>query len=52
MGADLKPVIFPDSAVYSFNMVSIVLDAECAAAFDELTRTNRDDLIERHIIVS
>ncbi len=47
MGADLKPVIFPDSAVYSFNMVSIVLDAECAAAFDELTRTNRDDLIER-----
>lgn len=47
MGADVKPVIFPDSAVYSFNMVSIVLDAECAAAFDELTRTNRDDLIER-----
>jgi Asp-tRNA(Asn)/Glu-tRNA(Gln) amidotransferase A subunit family amidase len=47
MGADVTPVIFPDSAVYSFNMVSIVLDAECAAAFDELTRTNRDDLIER-----
>jgi Asp-tRNA(Asn)/Glu-tRNA(Gln) amidotransferase A subunit family amidase len=47
MGADVKPVIFPDSLVYTFDMVGIVLSAECAAAFDELTRTNRDDLIER-----
>jgi len=46
MGVELIPVQFPDS-LYSFNMVSIVLNAESAAAFDELTRDNRDDLIER-----
>jgi len=47
MGVTIVPVTFPDSAVYSANLVSIVLNAESAAAFDELTRTNRDDLIER-----
>ncbi|MER3463756.1 MAG: amidase [Chitinophagaceae bacterium] len=47
LGATITPVSFPDSAVYNFDMVGIVLDAESAAAFDELTRTNRDDLIER-----
>lgn len=47
MGIDVKPVTFPDSTVYPFNMVNIVLSAESAAAFDELTRTDRDDLIER-----
>lgn len=47
MGIDLKPVEFPDSGVYNANLVSIILNAESAAAFDELTRTNRDDLIER-----
>ncbi|MBA2329468.1 MAG: amidase [Flavisolibacter sp.] len=47
MGATLQPVIFPDSGVYTANMISIVLLSESAAAFDELTRTDRDDLIER-----
>ena len=47
LGADLKPVDFPDSTVYPVNLISIILNAESAAAFDELTRTNRDDLIER-----
>src|SRR6476620_6012910 len=47
MGVDVKPVTFPDSAVYPFNMVSPILNAESAAAFDELTRTDRDSLIER-----
>jgi len=47
LGAELKPVIFPDSTIYPFDMMGIVLGAEAAAAFDELTRTNRDDLIER-----
>lgn len=47
MGVNVQPVTFPDSAVYPTNLVSIVLNAESAAAFDELTRTNRDDLIER-----
>lgn len=46
MGIDIKPVQFPDSAVYPANLVSVILSAESAAAFDELTRTNRDDLIE------
>jgi Asp-tRNA(Asn)/Glu-tRNA(Gln) amidotransferase A subunit family amidase len=47
MGVNVEPVSFPDSAVYPFNMVSIILNAESAAAFDELTRTDRDSLIER-----
>jgi Asp-tRNA(Asn)/Glu-tRNA(Gln) amidotransferase A subunit family amidase len=47
MGITVQPVTFPDSAVYPFNMVSIILNAESAAAFDELTRTDRDSLIER-----
>lgn len=47
MGIDVKPVDFPDSTVYPANLVSIILNSESGAAFDELTRTNRDDLIER-----
>lgn len=47
LGANVQPVQFPDSALYPFNIVDIVLSAESAAAFDELTRSNRDDLIER-----
>lgn len=47
MGVQLTPITFPDSSVYNFNMVSIVLNAESSAAFDELTRTDRDSLIER-----
>ncbi len=47
LGANIKAVNFPDSAMYPFNLISIILAAESAAAFDELTRTNRDDLIER-----
>jgi Asp-tRNA(Asn)/Glu-tRNA(Gln) amidotransferase A subunit family amidase len=47
LGIDIKPVQFPDSAVYTVNLIGPILDAESAAAFDELTRTNRDDLIER-----
>lgn len=47
LGINVKPVQFPDSGVYNANLVTIILNAESAAAFDELTRTNRDDLIER-----
>jgi Asp-tRNA(Asn)/Glu-tRNA(Gln) amidotransferase A subunit family amidase len=47
LGANLTPVNFPDSGVYTFPIVSLVLNAESAAAFDELTRTDRDSLIER-----
>ncbi len=47
MGYQLQEVIFPDSSIYRFNMVDPILNAESAAAFDELTRTNQDDLIRR-----
>ncbi|OSZ77478.1 hypothetical protein CAP36_13935 [Chitinophagaceae bacterium IBVUCB2] len=47
LGATVKPVVFPDSALYPVNYVGLILNAESAAAFDELTRSNRDDLIER-----
>ena len=47
LGANVQSVVFPDSVLYPTNLMSIILNAESAAAFDELTRTNRDDLIER-----
>jgi len=47
MGVKIEAVDFPDSTLYPFNIVGVVLNAESAAAFDELTRNNRDDLIER-----
>jgi Asp-tRNA(Asn)/Glu-tRNA(Gln) amidotransferase A subunit family amidase len=47
LGADVKAIDFPDSAMYPVNFIRIILSSESAAAFDELTRTNRDDLIER-----
>ncbi len=43
MGVELTPVVFPDSGVYNFNIVGIVIGAETAAAFDEFTRKNIDD---------
>jgi Asp-tRNA(Asn)/Glu-tRNA(Gln) amidotransferase A subunit family amidase len=43
MGIELIPVNFPDSGVYNFNIMDIVISAECAAAFDEFTRYNIDD---------
>ncbi|MEI9808803.1 MAG: amidase [Bacteroidota bacterium] len=46
-GVNVEAVTFPDSTLYPNNFISIILNAESAAAFDELTRTNRDDLIER-----
>ena len=47
LGSMLKPLHFPIRLMYPINLISIILNAESAAAFDELTRTNRDDLIER-----
>ncbi len=45
MGARLIPVSFPDSLPVS--TMRIILNAEAAAAFDELTRSNRDTLLVR-----
>ena len=47
LGADVKSITFPDSMYYPVSYIGLILNAEAAAAFDELTRTNRDDLIER-----
>lgn len=47
LGVHLIPIEFPDSLVYNFNMVSVILSAECAAAFDAFTRSNLDDQMTR-----
>ena len=47
MGVDLIPVDFPDSGVYEFNIMDVIIGAECAAQFDEMTRNNIDDLLTR-----
>jgi Asp-tRNA(Asn)/Glu-tRNA(Gln) amidotransferase A subunit family amidase len=47
LGADLIPVDFPDSSVYNFDIVGIIIGAECAAQFDELTRSDMDDMLTR-----
>ena len=47
LGANVQAIDFPDSLVYPVNLVDPILSAESAAAFDELTRGNGDDLIRR-----
>jgi Asp-tRNA(Asn)/Glu-tRNA(Gln) amidotransferase A subunit family amidase len=44
LGIQLIPIELPGIAV---NNLRIILNAEAAAAFDELTRTNKDDLLKR-----
>jgi Asp-tRNA(Asn)/Glu-tRNA(Gln) amidotransferase A subunit family amidase len=46
MGFDLQPIQLPDLPVGD---MLIILEAEAAAAFDDLTRSNRDDLLVRQI---
>jgi Asp-tRNA(Asn)/Glu-tRNA(Gln) amidotransferase A subunit family amidase len=46
LGATLIPIELPDLPVSD---LSFILSAEAAAAFDELTRSNRDDLLVRQI---
>ncbi len=43
-GAELIPLQLPEFPVW---YLSFILEAEAAAAFDELTRSNRDDLLVR-----
>ncbi|TRZ82208.1 MAG: amidase [Sediminibacterium sp.] len=47
LGVQLIPVNFPDSGVYTFNIMDVVIGAECAAQFDEMTRKNIDDALTR-----
>ncbi len=46
IGANLIEVNFPDS-IYKADVINIILSAESAAAFEELTLSGKDDLIER-----
>jgi Asp-tRNA(Asn)/Glu-tRNA(Gln) amidotransferase A subunit family amidase len=43
LGADLQPVVLPEQ--FPTNAMRIILTAEAAAAFDDLTRLNRDSLL-------
>ena len=46
LGAELIPVELPDVDV---NSLAFILSAEASAVFDELTRSNKDDLLVRQI---
>jgi Asp-tRNA(Asn)/Glu-tRNA(Gln) amidotransferase A subunit family amidase len=46
LGLKLIPIELPD---YPIDAMSFILSAEAAAAFDELTRSNKDDLMVRQI---
>ncbi len=46
-GATLIPINFPDSGIYNFDIIGIVIGAESAAAFDGFTRTGLDDKMTR-----
>lgn len=46
LGAQLVPIQLPD---FPTNAISLILDVEAATAFDELTRTGKDDLLVRQI---
>jgi Asp-tRNA(Asn)/Glu-tRNA(Gln) amidotransferase A subunit family amidase len=48
MGIEPTPMIFPDdSTVWPFDIMGMVIGAECAAAFDAFTRSGLDDLMTR-----
>ncbi len=48
LGADLIPIELPTED-YPLDALRLILNVEAAAAFDELTRSNRDDLLVRQI---
>ncbi|HTP10771.1 MAG TPA: amidase [Anaerolineae bacterium] len=46
LGIKLIPIELPE---FPYDAMTIILFAEAAAAFDELTRSNRDDLLARQV---
>ncbi len=46
MGFELMPISMPE---FDWGPLSLILTVEAAAAFDDLTRSNRDDLLVRQI---
>jgi Asp-tRNA(Asn)/Glu-tRNA(Gln) amidotransferase A subunit family amidase len=49
LGFELVPLELPQLPI---NALSLILNAEAAAAFDELTRSNRDDELVRQVAVA
>jgi Asp-tRNA(Asn)/Glu-tRNA(Gln) amidotransferase A subunit family amidase len=48
MGIEPQPMTFPDdSTVWPFSIMDLIINAECAAAFDEFTRSGLDDQMTR-----
>jgi Asp-tRNA(Asn)/Glu-tRNA(Gln) amidotransferase A subunit family amidase len=46
-GIEVRPMILPDTDIYKFDLIGIVIGAEAAAAFDEFTRIGLDDQMTR-----
>lgn len=46
-GFKLIPIEFPDTAAYKANIMDVIISAESAAVFDDLTRYNIDDELTR-----
>jgi len=46
-GIEISPMILPDTDVYKFDLIGMVIGAEAAAAFDEFTRIGLDDQMTR-----
>lgn len=47
IGANPEAVQFPDSSIYPFGIIGLVIGSESAAAFDAFTRTGLDDKMKR-----
>ena len=47
LGVSLEPIELPQS--FPTSAISFILSAEAATAFDDLTRSNRDDLLTRQV---
>ena len=46
-GITISPMILPDTEVYKFDLIGLVIGAEAAAAFDDFTRIGLDDQMTR-----
>ena len=46
-GVEVKPMILPDTDIYKFDLIGMVIGAEAGGAFDEFTRIGMDDQMTR-----
>ena len=46
-GIEVQPMYLPDTDIYKFDIIGLVIGAEAAAAFDEFTRVGLDDQMTR-----